>query len=339
MSCTKHGLVSMQECRNRFVLVMQPATSSIVRAIFFGTPAIAVPALEALVSIAEVPLVICQPDRPAGRGLELRVPPVKEKALTLGLRVEQPTKVRTPEFAQLITSVNADVALVIAYGRILTKAVLDAPKRGCMNLHASILPQYRGAAPITWSIVNGEKETGVSLMQMDEGMDTGPVYTKHVIKVRPDVTADELAAELGALAALVVRYDLERAVRGEIQAVPQDHEAATMAPILDKENGRIQWNKPAQQVHDHIRGMTSWPGAFTSSSGKNLKILSARVAVEDGVLGNPGEVIVADRTGVHVACARGSVSILRAQMEGKKQANAIDLVAGRQLAKGFVLGQ
>ncbi|HRI65329.1 MAG TPA: methionyl-tRNA formyltransferase [Polyangium sp.] len=306
-----------------------------MRAIFFGTPAIAVPSLEALVSIAEVPLVICQPDRPAGRGLEMRAPPVKEKALALGLRVEQPTKVKTPEFAQLIASVDADVALVIAYGRILTKAVLDAPKHGCMNLHASILPKYRGAAPITWSIVNGETETGISLMQMDEGMDTGPVFTKHITKVRPDVTADELAMELGALAALVVRYELERAVRGELQAMAQEHDQATMAPILEKENGRIDWTKPAQRVHDHIRGMTSWPGAFTTLGGKTLKILSARVGTATGT---PGEVIVADRSGVQIACGEGSVSVLRAQMEGRKPAAAIELVSGRVLAKGFVLG-
>ncbi len=306
-----------------------------MRAIFFGTPAIAVPSLEALVSIAEVPLVICQPDRPAGRGLEMRAPPVKEKALALGLRVEQPTKVKTPEFAQLIASVDADVALVIAYGRILTKAVLDAPKHGCMNLHASILPKYRGAAPITWSIVNGETETGISLMQMDEGMDTGPVFTKHITKVRPDVTADELAMELGALAALVVRYDLERAVRGELQATAQEHDQATMAPILEKENGRIDWTKPAQRVHDHIRGMTSWPGAFTTLGGKTLKILSTRVGSGTG---SAGEVIVADRSGVQIACGEGSVSVLRAQMEGRKPAGAIELVSGRVLAKGFVLG-
>jgi methionyl-tRNA formyltransferase len=268
----------------------------------------------------------------------MRAPPVKEKALALGLRVEQPLKVRTPEFAQLIASVNADVAVVIAYGRILTKAVLDAPKRGCMNLHASLLPKYRGAAPITWSVVNGETETGISLMQMDEGMDTGPVFTKHVIKVRPDVTADELNLELGALASLVVRYDLQRAVRGELQATPQDHAEATMAPILDKEHGRIDWTKSALRVHDHIRGMTSWPGAFTTLTGKTFKVLAARVAVEDGVVGAPGEVIVADKRGVQVACASGSVSILRAQMEGRKAVTAQDLVAGRALAKGFVLG-
>lgn len=309
-----------------------------MRAIFFGTPAIAVPSLEALASIADIPFVVCQPDRPAGRGLEMRPPPVKERALALGLRVEQPIKVKTPEFAQLIASANADVALVIAYGRILTKAVLEAPRRGCMNLHASILPKYRGAAPITWSIVNGETETGISLMQMDEGMDTGPVYTKHVTPIRPDMTADELAVELGALAALVVRYDLERAVRGEIEAVPQDHAAATMAPILDKEHGRIDWNKSARAVHDHVRGMTSWPGAFTTTGGKTLKVLSTRVETEQGVLGAPGEVIVADKRGVQIACAGGSVALLRAQMEGRKPSAAQDLLSGRVIAKGFVLG-
>jgi len=316
----------------------QPATPVRVRAIFFGTPAIAVPSLEALASIAEIPFVVCQPDRPAGRGLEMRAPPVKERALALGLRVEQPLKVKTSEFAELIASADADVALVIAYGRILTKAVLEAPRRGCMNLHASILPKYRGAAPITWSIVNGESETGISLMQMDEGMDTGPVFTRHVIPIRGDATADELAVELGALAALVVRHDLERAVRGEMEATAQDHASATMAPILEKEHGRIDWNKPARRVHDHVRGMTSWPGAFTTLGGKTLKVLSARVEIEQGVLGPPGEVIVADKRGVQIACSSGSVSMVRAQMEGRKPSASQDLVSGRVITKGSVLG-
>jgi methionyl-tRNA formyltransferase len=154
-----------------------------VRALFFGTPAIAVPALEALARVAEIPLVVCQPDRPAGRGLELRAPPVKIRAEALGLRVIQPLKVKTPDFAAEIAAANADVALVIAYGRILPPAVLRAPRRGCMNLHASLLPKYRGAAPITWSIVHGERETGISLMQMDAGMDTGPVFSRHAIPI------------------------------------------------------------------------------------------------------------------------------------------------------------
>jgi len=309
-----------------------------VRALFFGTPAIAVPALDALHAIAEIPLVVCQPDRPAGRGLELRAPPVKQRALELGLRVEQPTKVRTPDFAALIASTNADVALVIAYGRILPKAVLEAPRRGCMNLHASILPKYRGAAPITWAIVNGERETGVCLMQMDEGMDTGPVFSTHVIPIGEDTTADELYVELGALAAKVVKEDLARAVSGELVAAPQDHASATMAPMLDKGHGRIDWTKPAQSVHDHVRGMTSWPGAFTTCSGKVLKVLATKIATEQGVRGAPGEIVVADKWSVEIACGEGSIVLVRAQLEGRKALAATELVAGRALVKGTKLG-
>jgi methionyl-tRNA formyltransferase len=309
-----------------------------VRALFFGTPAIAVPALEALHEVAEIPLVLCQPDRPAGRGLELRAPPVKQRALSLGLRVEQPLKVKTPEFAALIRETNADVALVIAYGRILTKAVLDAPRRGCMNLHASILPKYRGAAPITWAIVNGERETGVCLMQMDEGMDTGPVFSTHRIPIGEDTTADELYTELGQLAARVVREDLARAVSGELVATPQDHAAATMAPMLDKEHGRIAWDKPARAVHDHVRGMTSWPGAFTTCGGKVLKVLTTRVATEQGVRGEPGAIIAADKWGAEIACGEGAISLVRGQLEGRKALSAQELVAGRTLTKGMILG-
>lgn len=309
-----------------------------MRAIFFGTPELAVPSLEALAGIADVVGVVCQPDRPAGRGLELKAPPVKRRALELGLEVVQPEKVRTPEFAAWVAGRAADVALVIAYGRILPRAVLEAPRRGCLNLHASILPKYRGAAPITWAIVNGEAETGVSLMQMDEGMDTGPVLTVHRIPIGPDMTADELAVALGALAADVVRADLERAVRGEIEAVPQDHEAATKAPMLDKEHGRIAWDRPARRVHDHVRGMTSWPGAFTKAEGKLLKVLGTRVADQEGPAAAPGTIVAADRGGVRVACGEGAIDLLRAQVEGRKALPAADLVAGRALRAGMVLG-
>jgi methionyl-tRNA formyltransferase len=330
-----------------------------MRAIFFGTPEIAVPSLEALAEIAEVVAVVCQPDRPAGRGLALKAPPVKLRAEALGLAVTQPQKIRTPEFAAWIAGLQADVALVIAYGRILPKAVLEAPRRGCINLHASILPRYRGAAPITWAVVNGEPETGVSLMQMDEGMDTGPVFTVHRIPIGPDMTADELAAEIGGLAARVVRADLARVVRGELEATPQDHAAATLAPMLEKEHGRIPWGRRARQVHDHVRGMTSWPGAFStfsepagaepsagpagaeprpaSSGGKLLKVLSTRVAVEEGAAAPPGTIVAADRAGVRVACGEGQVELLRAQVEGRKPLAAAELVAGRTLKAGMVL--
>ncbi|WP_437963974.1 methionyl-tRNA formyltransferase [Sorangium sp. So ce260] len=311
-----------------------------MRALFFGTPAIAVPSLEALASIADVVGVVCQPDRPAGRGLELKAPPVKVKASELGLPVAQPEKIRTPEFAAWVKDAAADVALVIAYGRILPKAVLETPRRGCMNLHASILPRYRGAAPITWAIAGGEAETGISLMQMDEGLDTGPVYAVHRIPIGPATTADELGVELGALAARVVREELGRAVGGELEATPQDHEAATHAPILKKEDGRIRWDRSARQVHDHIRGMTSWPGAFTTSEGKALKVLAARVESEtDSGGAPPGTVVMAGRSVVIVACGAGAIQILRAQAEGRKPLAAAELVAGRTLQTGMVLGR
>lgn len=310
-----------------------------MRALFFGTPAIAVPSLEALASVADVVGVVCQPDRPAGRGLELKAPPVKVKARELGVPVVQPEKIRTPEFAAWVRDADVDVALVIAYGRILPRAVLEAPRRGCMNLHASILPRYRGAAPITWAIVGGEAETGVSLMQMDEGMDTGPFYAVHRIPIGPDTTADELAIELGALAARVVRDDLRRAVDGELALTPQDHAAATHAPLLKKEDGRIRWDRSARQIHDHIRGMTSWPGAFTTVEGKPLKVLAARVESE-AAHGEapPGTVVMASRNVVIVACGAGAIQLLRAQAEGRKPLAAADLVAGRTLQAGMVLG-
>jgi len=253
--------------------------------------------------------------------------------------VHQPSKVKTPEFAQLIRDANADVALVIAYGRILTKAVLEAPRRGCLNLHASLLPKYRGAAPITWAVVNGERETGVCLMQMDEGMDTGPVLSVHRMPIGEDTTADELYVSLGELAAAVVRADLERAVAGELTPQPQDHAAATMAPMLEKENGRVSWDKPGRKVHDHVRGMTSWPGAFTTLASKTFKILGTRVVDEEGVHGEPGEILSADKHGVEIACGRGKIALLRGQLEGKKALSAVELVAGRSLSKATILGR
>ena len=312
-----------------------------MRALFFGTPAIAVPALSALAEIADIRAVICQPDRPSGRGLALTPPAVKVRALELGIHVEQPLKVRTPEFADFIRSHQADVALVIAYGRILPPAILEAPRVGCINLHASLLPKYRGAAPITWAIVRGEAETGISVMQMDEGMDTGPVFTTTAIPIGPETTADELGTALGLLAAQLVARDLPRIVRGELTATPQDHATMTLAPILEKEDGRIQFNAAARVVHDHVRGMTPWPGAFTTAAGKTLKLLETRVgvALEGSPAAAPGTILRATKQGIDVACAEGSVlRILRAQLEGRKPLGAAELVGGRALQEGQLLG-
>ena len=207
-----------------------------------------------------------------------------------------------------------------------------------MNLHASLLPKYRGAAPITWAIVEGERETGVALMQMDEGMDTGPVFTMHAIPIGETTTADDLALSLGSLAAEVVREDLQRAVDGELTAEPQDQDRATMAPLLEKSDGQIDWTKRARAVHDHVRGMTSWPGASTTTAGKTLKILATRVGDREGIKGEPGTIVAANAEAITVACGAGSIEILRAQIEGRKPLLARELIAGRAVSVGTVLG-
>ncbi|HMI83441.1 MAG TPA: methionyl-tRNA formyltransferase [Polyangiaceae bacterium] len=309
-----------------------------MRAVFFGTPEIAVPSLRALAQIADVVAAVCQPDRPAGRGLKLHAPAVKLAASELGIAVVQPTKIRTPEFLAWLTEQGADIAVVLAYGRILPGPVLAAPQQGCLNLHASILPRYRGAAPINWAIVRGESETGMSLMQMDEGLDTGPVFTVRRLPIEEDETAGDLSVRLGALAADIVRDDVPHVVRREIRAVPQDHAAATLAPLLEKEQGRIDWQKSAAEVHNHVRGMTPWPSAFTSSGGKLLKVLATRRSTLTSASQPPGTILTADTSGVLVACGDGVLELLRAQVEGKKPLEARELVAGRTLTRGARLG-
>jgi methionyl-tRNA formyltransferase len=317
--------------------------SSRFRAVFMGTPQFAVPCLEALVDIADVTAVVCQPDRPAGRGLELTPPPVKARALALGLTVEQPTKLRTGAFAQWLREQQVDVALVVAYGRILPKDVLEAPRLGCVNVHASLLPKYRGAAPITWAVVHGEAESGVTLMKMDEGMDTGDMLERFASPIDPDETAGELSERLSALGALAVRRGLPKYVARGYVAEPQDHARATSAPILEKEDGRIAFDKPARAVHDHVRGMTPWPGAFTTRSGKTVKIHATRVCdVPEPKTGDtraaPGTVVFADKTRVLVACGDRGVELVRVQLEGRKAITSGEWFVGRGVQSGDQLG-
>jgi methionyl-tRNA formyltransferase len=266
---------------------------------------------------------------------------VKLRALELGLEVHQPKAVKKPELAEWLRSLDVDVALVIAYGRILPKAVLEAPRRGCMNLHASILPKYRGAAPITWAIVDGEPETGVSLMQMDEGMDTGPVFTIARVPIGENTTAGELSIELAACAAGLVRDSLAKAVSGELVAAEQDHASATHARLLEKSDGRVDFTKTAKAVHDHVRGMTPWPGASTTTDdgkgAKTLKLLETRLGVET-TDAPPGTVVHASGDRIEIACGTGTIALLRAQLEGRKALGARELVSGRAIAAGQLLG-
>jgi methionyl-tRNA formyltransferase len=314
------------------------APSARFRAVFFGTPQFAVPCLDALAEIADVAAVVCQPDRPSGRGLELTAPPVKQRALALGLPVVQPTKLRTGEFAAWLREQEVDVALVVAYGRILPKDVLEAPRLGCVNVHASLLPKLRGAAPITWAIVRGEPESGVTLMQMDEGMDTGAMLEQLRTPITDEETAAELSERLSALGALATRKGLPIYVAGGYTPVAQDHARATMAPMLKKQDGRIDFTKPARAVHDHVRGMTPWPGAFTDARSKVLKVLATRVTDIPAGRAAPGTVVFADKSRVIVACGERGVELTRVQLEGKKAIGAGDWFLGRGVAEGDVLG-
>ena len=308
-----------------------------MRALFFGTPAFAVPSLDALREVADVVGVVCQPDKPQGRGLTVAPPPVKARAESLGIPVVQPTKLKTGEFAAWVRGENAEVALVVAYGRILPADVLASTRLGFVNVHASLLPKYRGAAPIEWAIVNGERETGITLMLLDEGMDTGDMLDEVKTPIGPDETAGELSARLAILGANAVRKKLPCFVRGELTRTPQHHARATLAPMLDKKDGAIDWRLPAARIHDQVRGMNPRPGAFTRLGAKIVKVhaTAARPGTRAGAA--PGEVILADKSRVVVACGpRGedAIEIVRLQLEGKKPVRAAEWVAGRGVKEG-----
>jgi methionyl-tRNA formyltransferase len=305
------------------------------RALFFGTPEFAVPCLSALAELCDVRLVITQPDRPAGRGMKLAPPPVKLRALELGVPVIQPTKVRTPEFAAQLQAAGADLALVVAYGRILPAPVLQAARLGSLNVHASILPKYRGAAPIQWAIVRGERETGVCLMQMDEGLDTGPVLACARLAIGPDETAGELAPRLSQLGAELVRCELPRFWAGELVAQAQAHAAATLAPILKKEDGALDFEQAAAAIHDRVRGLSPWPGAYAYAGGERIKVHKTRVVDSgDAAGGSAGELLSASAEGLIVACGRGRIALCELQFEGGKRLNAAAVIAGRRLPPG-----
>jgi methionyl-tRNA formyltransferase len=312
-----------------------------LRALFFGTPAFAVPCLDALAEIAEIVGVVCQPDKPAGRGMELAAPPVKTRALALGAPVVQPAGrmgLRTGEFGAWVRAQNADVALVVAYGRILPKDVLEGPRLGCVNVHASLLPKFRGAAPITWAVVHGERESGVTLMLLDEGMDTGAMLAKYVTPIDPDETAGQLGERLAQIGAQAVRDGLPKFARGELTPEKQNDAEASLAPMLKKEDGRVDWTKRARAVHDHVRGMSPWPGATTTLAGKLVKLHKTQVAGVARAGAKPGEVIVADKAHLIVACGEGAVELSNVQLEGKKAVRGVEWVMGRGVKEADVLG-
>lgn len=316
-----------------------------MRTIFFGTPEIAVPALDALVKIAEVVGVVCQPDRPAGRGMKLREPAVKLRAQELGLSVFQPEKVKDGRLSQWMRELEADVGLVIAYGRILGSDVLLAPRLGCVNLHASLLPKYRGAAPIERAIMAGEKETGVCLMKMDEGMDTGDILCCHRLELSDVETAGTLRARLGQLAAEVTSQELPRYLGGKLTPSPQDEGSATHAPPLTKADLQLDFGKSRESIERTVRGLAPQPGAatfHTKKDGKQKRIKLLAVARAHSPLDashalDAGEVF-AEEGVILVGTNDGPLQILSAQLEGKRVQSSRELLNGRALVSGDRLG-
>jgi methionyl-tRNA formyltransferase len=308
-----------------------------LRVVFMGTPQFACPTLQRLMDRGDTVLaVVTQPDRPRGRGQKALPPPVKELAAQHGLPVLQPPKIRVAEFIETMRALNPDLIVVVAYGQILPKALLDIPKLGCINVHASLLPRYRGAAPLNWCIINGEQETGVTTMLMDVGLDTGDMLLKKVTPLDPDEDTSALHDRLALLGADALAETLELCARGLLVPEKQDDARSCYAPMLKKEDGLIDWNCAPLTIKNLVRGMTPWPGAFTYLDGKLLKIF--RVQTGCGT-GDPGTVLVADKYGIEVACNGGSVVIEDLQLEGKKRLPARDFLAGYRLTAGTVLGK
>ena len=298
------------------------------RVIFMGTPDFAVPCLARLVEISDVVAVVTQPDRPKGRGQKLLPPPVKAFAQEHGIAVYQPVRVKAPDFVDVLRGLAPDLIVVVAFGQILSKEILSLPPLGCINVHASLLPRYRGAAPMQWAIVRGEKETGVTTMFMDEGLDTGDMLLRETLPITQAMTAAELHDEMMKLGADVLEKTLFSLSEGTLKRTPQDDALSTYAPLLDKEVGRIDWKKPAQEIHDLVRGLNSWPGAYTMLAGQKFTIWRTRLA--EGTA-EPGEIVSVTKQGLLVGTGEGMLEILEVQAPSKKKMAAGDYVRGHGL--------
>ncbi len=302
-----------------------------LRVVFMGTPEFSVPSLAALAECENVVLAVTNPDRPAGRGQSLSAPPVKVEAARRGIPVFQPEKAKAPESVARIAAEDPDLIVVVAYGHILPPSILSIPRHGCINVHASLLPKYRGAAPINWAIARGETATGVTIMKMDPGMDTGPMLHVRSIPIGEDDTAGTMFPKLAALGAEALAEALRKLHDGTLKETPQDNALATYAPMLKKEHGLIDWSRPARELRDLVRGMTPWPSAYALHGGKTLKVLAAAVA--DGG-GAPGDVAAVGKDGIVVACGEGALRLVQVQPEGGKAMSAWAYAQGRRIAKG-----
>lgn len=300
-----------------------------MRVVFMGTPDIAATCLKKILADGfEVVGVYTQPDRPKGRGMKLVASAVKEVALASGLPVFQPENFRADEDVQALADLKPDVVAVVAYGRILPQRVLDIPAKGCINIHASLLPQYRGSAPYQWAVLDGRKETGVTAQHMAAKMDAGDIIDAAKTPIGPDETAGELLDRLAVLGADLLSRTLARFAQGTVAGTPQNEAEVSFAPMLDKSMCPIDWNKTAQQVHDHVRGLHPWPVATMELQGKKFKVHATKIV--DGS-GKPGEILGLTRTGLKIACGEGAVEVTSLQAEGGKRMAAPDYFRGHPL--------
>ena len=313
---------------------MQPQD---LRTVFMGTPDFALQTLQGLIDAGcDLVGVYTQPDRPKGRGKQMAAPPVKELARQHGIPVYQPQKLRQPEVVAELEALAPDLIVVVAYGQILPQSVLDIPTHGCINVHASLLPSYRGAAPINKAIIDGATETGITTMYMDVGLDTGDMLVKKTLAIGAEETAGELHDRLAILGREAMEETLRQLCAGTLQREIQDDAQSSYAPMMKKEDGRIDWSRSAQEVHNQVRGLDPWPGAYTSLDGELLKL--ARTTPQDNGDAPPGTVIAADRDGVRIACGNGSLLVRELQLAGRKRLAAADFLRGCPLQPGTGLG-
>ena len=310
-----------------------------MRVVFMGTPQFAVPSLRACFDVGEVVAVVTQPDKPKGRGRELAPPPVKGVAQERGIPVLQPARIRNTGFAEELRAFAPDVCVVAAYGKILPPDVLAVPKHGSVNVHASLLPRWRGAAPIQWALAAGDTRTGVCLMQMEEGLDTGPVISCAEVAIDPRDTSESLHDRLSELGAQLLRRDLPRYVRGELVPAPQPAEGVTLAPMIKKEDGRLDFRRSAVELERRVRAFTPWPGAFAElreEGGPTLLKIHRAHAGPSSRLAPPGTLVSASE-GLEVACGEGSLWLEEVQPEGRRRMSAAEFLAGRRLTPGTAL--
>jgi methionyl-tRNA formyltransferase len=314
--------------------------------VFCGTPQFAVPTLEKLVEVGHsVPLVVTQPDRPRGRGMETAVSPVKDAAVRLGISVVQPTTIKNNiEFREQLTAIHPDAIIVVGYGRIVPQWMIDLPRFGNLNLHASLLPKYRGAAPIQWAIASGESITGVTTMRIDAGLDTGDILLQRKIPISSDDTAVTLGPKLAAIGADLMVETLRGLENGQVQPIPQEHSRATLAPILKKEDGRMDFSRSATCLFNRLRGFQPWPGAFTTFRGKILQV--HRAQPWQSAMALTGGQIAFEETRLVVGCGKDeskhldtALELIEVQLEGKRRMSAQEFINGYQPKAGDRLGQ